>query len=158
MLTRGASLQQRMVEAIRRHFRDYGEAPSHSELHLAVGIRRNDVGRALRQAAAGRLITFRPGVARGIGLPDRAAMLSDSELELAARARGATIRWPAAAVAPLASAYGIAAGTDCGLPLGELLAQIDAAVEGEADGASGAEAGQRTALRQRAAEGADGAS
>jgi hypothetical protein len=130
ILTRGFSMRQRMIEAIRRHFRDYGGSPSHTELHLAVGIRRNEVGRVLRQLAGDALIGLQLGVARGISLPDRTEMLSDCELELAIRARGGSVKWPVAAVRALPAAYHVDAGTNSRLPPDDPLAQLFEAVKG----------------------------
>jgi hypothetical protein len=126
-LTRGLSRSQRMMEAVRRHFRTYGASPSHTELAVATGIARNAVGTVLRQLAAADMIGISLGKGRSITLPDRLAMFSNAEIELAVVARGGAITWPASAVAPLLDAYRVEPGTDCSLFAMDLLAQIDAA-------------------------------
>lgn len=132
-----------MLEAIRRHFRDYGAAPTHRLLSFATGIGKNEVGRVLRQLAAQELIMLQIGVRCGITLHDRTEMLSDAELELATRARGWTVTKPADAIAPLADVYHVDPGTKCRLFEADLLAQIDAAEEDQRDGHSAGNSGGR---------------
>ena len=114
MLTRGASARQRLIEAIRRHFRDYGGSPSYAELEAETGILKRHLARLLREIEADGLIILLIGIPRGIRLPRRAEMLSDSELQLEARARG----------------FAMDRGTDLELPLSQLIGQIDDADKG----------------------------
>jgi hypothetical protein len=129
LLTRGLSTRQRVMEAIRRHFRDYGGSPSHTELHVSVGIRRNHVGAVLRQLAGEGAIALRLGEARGIMLPRRGAMLSDTELELEVLARGGRVAWPHIKAMPMADVYHVDAGTNMGRDDADPLADIFATVE-----------------------------
>jgi SOS-response transcriptional repressor LexA len=114
------------MEAIRRHFRDYGASPSYRDLNAATGIATTDIGRLLRKLAKLGLIILHMGRARGIELPDPTDMLSDSQLELINLARGWTVVKPQSAAQPLVAAYPVESGTDFQLPVEDLIAQIDA--------------------------------
>ena len=136
-LRRGASAKQRLLAAIHRHFRKMGGAPSWQELHDQTGVRIRDMARELRGLDAEGLIVHHAGRARGIEIVRRAAMLSDAELELEVRARGATLTWPRTPMSvALTEAYPVVdQEVDCGGAFADLLGQIQASTE---DGRHGA--------------------
>lgn len=80
------------LEFIRRYFREHGSSPSHGEIAAGLGMAKRRVGPMIEEWAQAAVLTFTPKRGRSIVLVDRAANLSDSELELACRARGWTIR------------------------------------------------------------------
>lgn len=141
-LRRSASADLRVIEAIRRHFRRSGAAPSLSEISNDSGVRRTEVGRSLRRLQHQGLLEVQPGVPRGSMLTDRAANLSDLELELAVISRGGRIEWQRVKAAPLAKAYTpVPIGTNCEHDLAALLDQIDHAAGSERHGESEEAAG-----------------
>lgn len=85
------SRRQAVLEAIREHFRAAGQSPSYREIGERTGLTPRDVRPHLDQLARDHLIEHRPGVARSISLVDRAANLSDTELEAACHGRGWTV-------------------------------------------------------------------
>lgn len=82
------SRRQAALEFIRRHFRDRGGSPSLSEISAAIGSSVASVVEILRDLEDDGEIIRRPGVARGIRLPDAVDELSDSEIDLALQRRG----------------------------------------------------------------------
>lgn len=87
-----SSRSQRVIEAIRRHFRDTGGSPCHREIAARVGMPRQHVGAVLTKLQRAGALTYSAGRSRSITLVDRAGMLSDAELELACHARGWQVR------------------------------------------------------------------
>lgn len=104
-------LEQRVLKAIRAHFRRTGGSPSYGELSAAVGILAQHVGKPLRSLQDKGFLRFTRGAPRSIVLADRMANFADSEIELAAAARGAAVAW----AAPSASAWPAASVTDDGI-------------------------------------------
>lgn len=89
-----SSRRQLVLEFIRRHFREVGQPPSHTEIAEATGLKRQHVGKHLVTLREAGLIDYEHGRARSITLVDRGAMLSDCELELICAGRGWTVRRP----------------------------------------------------------------
>ncbi|WP_230770662.1 LexA family protein [Sphingomonas sp. Leaf4] len=102
-----SSRRQLVLESIRRHFRAVGASPSHGEIAQATGMKRQHVGRWLDELQDAGLICYSPGRARSIVLVDRAANLSDCELQLACAGRGWAVSKPAPVVQPIASAFSV---------------------------------------------------
>lgn len=86
-----ASTRQRVLDAIRWHYRVTGCAPSHSEIGKLARISPKRVHGYVDSLADAGYVTFRERVGRSILLIDRAAMLSDMELRLTCIGRGWTI-------------------------------------------------------------------
>lgn len=121
-----SSRRQLVLEAIRRHFRAVGAAPSYREIADTTGIGRRHVRPWLDQLQRDGLLTFIAGQPRSITLTDRMANLSDTELQLACASRGWTVVKPDVHVAALAAAYPVDPRvTDYGLPLLEALRHIE---------------------------------
>lgn len=84
---------QRVLEAIRRHFRDVGASPTYREIEARSGVRAKYIGGSLGFWQRRGALTFTAGKSRSIQLVDRSAMLSDSEIELAVIGRGGRVVW-----------------------------------------------------------------
>lgn len=107
-----SSRHQRVLEAVRRHFRDVGASPTYREIEARSGVRAKYIGGSLALWQRRGALTFTAGKARSIKLVDRAAMLSDAELELAVIGRGGHVGW--SPLPALADAFPVpAAGADC---------------------------------------------
>lgn len=83
---------QLALEAIRRHYCDYGCSPSFRELGEAIGVPVQRVSAIVRDLVASGAIGFVPGVARSITLPAPMAMASTSSLLLELQGRGHLIQ------------------------------------------------------------------
>jgi len=117
-----SSRRQKIIEAIRQHFRALGQSPSHREIAAATGVQRQHVGAWLDILERDGLLTYERGVPRSIRLIDRSACLSDTEIEMACALRGWTIVKPPIA---LAAAYPVSTDVpDYGLPLLEKMRDI----------------------------------
>lgn len=86
---------QRVLEAVRRHFRDTGASPSYREIEARCGVKKKAVRGSLDYWQRRGTLTFTPGKHHSIELVDRAAMLSDAEIELAVIGRGGHVTWSA---------------------------------------------------------------
>lgn len=92
------SAWHRVLAAVRQYRREVGCAPSLGEIARRTGIRRQHIGRSLRQCEREGLIVYAPGSSDPIRLVDTAANLSDEELEAALHGRGGRIVWSPAPV------------------------------------------------------------
>ena len=86
-----ASTKQRVLEAIRQHYRETGMSPSFREIGARVGIAAQRVGPHIEILEEEGYLSYRKGAARSIQLIDRAANLSDTEIRLGCAGRGWTI-------------------------------------------------------------------
>jgi SOS-response transcriptional repressor LexA len=86
-----ASTKQRVLEAIRQHFRDTGMSPSFREIGFRVGIAAQRVGPHIQALQIEGYLAYLKGTSRSIVLVDRAANLSDTELRLGCVGRGWTL-------------------------------------------------------------------
>jgi SOS-response transcriptional repressor LexA len=102
------------LEAIRRHYCDFGCSPSITELAARIGVTRSSLHPLLRKLATAQLIGWTPGTRRSITLPRPLSAMATSDLLWELQARGhvtsihppgtvaAISAWPEASVVDLA--------------------------------------------------------
>ena len=93
------------MEAIRRHYADFGCSPSYAEIAARIGVEVHHIKKLLRSLSAAGEIGWTPGRARSITLPDPADMLSNSEHILRLQRRGHVLMLLPAGSAPVASVW-----------------------------------------------------
>jgi hypothetical protein len=108
-------MTDRVLDAIRTHYRHHGRGPSLSKLARLAAKQPQHIRRFVDRLEREGLVEVKPG-RRGepcvILLVDRVAMLSDAELEAGAHGRGWTVVKPG----PMAQAVGQAWPADPRIP------------------------------------------
>lgn len=117
------------LEAIRRHYCDFGCAPSYGELAARIGVTKYQIPAMLdRLASAGLIIWRRNAGPRAIRLPRPLSMYANSDLLWELQARGLVTTIAAAGTLAAVSAWPEASAVDLGqIPKHELdlLARLD---------------------------------
>lgn len=112
------------LEAIRRHFADYGRAPSYAELGARIGLAAQRIGAILRDLEASRYIALDHG-RRGIHLLRQPlGEVATSELLLELQARGLAVRI-VGEESPIANAWPVVTRTKCEVTIPEALKHIE---------------------------------